>query len=57
MGAGDKAYIFYFAHPGRKAHSEGEPDKDGTYSYSNKGTSSQVIEIVYKARNFDSCKG
>lgn len=45
--AGEKAYIFYFTHPGRKVHSEGELDKDGTYSYSNKRTSIQVAEIVY----------
>ena len=36
--AGDKAYIFYFTHPGRKAYFEGEMDKDGCYPYSNKRT-------------------
>ncbi|GAO41558.1 family 43 glycosylhydrolase [Flavihumibacter petaseus] len=45
---GEKAYIFYFTHPGRKVHFEGELDKDGTYSYSNKRTSIQVAELVYK---------
>jgi hypothetical protein len=45
---GEKAYIFYFTHPGRKVHGEGEPDKDGCYSYSNKRTSIQVAEIQYK---------
>lgn len=45
---GDKAYIFYFTHPGRKVHSEGELDKDGCYTYTNKRTVIQVAEIVAK---------
>jgi hypothetical protein len=45
---GDRAFIFYFTHPGRKVHFEGELDKDGTYSYSNKRTSIQVAEIICK---------
>ena len=43
-----KAYIFYFTHPGRKVHFEGELDKDGAYTYSNKRTSIQVAEIIFK---------
>lgn len=50
---GDKAYIFYFTHPGRKTHFEGELDKDGCYSYSNKRTVIQVAEIIYKDGTLD----
>jgi len=50
---GEKAYIFYFTHPGRKVHFEGELDKDGAYSYSNKRSSIQVAEIVYKNGTLD----
>ncbi|MXV51004.1 family 43 glycosylhydrolase [Pedobacter sp. HMF7647] len=45
---GNKAYIFYFTHPGRKVHSEGELDADHTYSYSNKRTSIHVAELEFK---------
>ena len=45
---GEKAYVFYFTHPGRKTHFEGELDKDGTYSYSNKRTSIQVAALIVK---------
>jgi hypothetical protein len=45
---GDKAYIFYFTHPGRKTHLEGELDKDGCYTYTIKRSSIQVAEIVFK---------
>ncbi len=44
---GDKAYIFYFTHPGRKKHFEGELDADGGYSYSNRRSSIQVGELVF----------
>ncbi|MDN3656859.1 family 43 glycosylhydrolase [Ferruginibacter paludis] len=50
---GDKAYIFYFTHPGRKVHSEGELDKDGCYSYSNKRSVIQVAEIIFKDGTLD----
>lgn len=45
---GEKAYIFYFTHPGRKTHFEGQMDKDGCYPYSIKRSSIQVAEIVFK---------
>ena len=51
--AGNKAYIFYFTHPGRKVHFEGELDKDGCYSYSNKRTVIQVAEIILKNGTLD----
>ena len=50
---GEKAFIFYFTHPGRKVHGEGEPDKDGALSYSNKRSSIQVAEIVVKNGTLD----
>ncbi|WP_301929090.1 family 43 glycosylhydrolase [Ferruginibacter sp.] len=50
---GDKAFIFYFTHPGRKVHSEGELDKDGCYSYSNKRSVIQVAEIIFKDGTLD----
>ena len=53
MTAGDKVYIFYFTHPGRKVYFEGELDKDGCYSYSNKRTSIQVAEIIFKNGTLD----
>lgn len=46
--AGGKAYIFYFTHPGRKTHFAATMDKDGTYPYSEKRSSVQVAELVYK---------
>jgi hypothetical protein len=50
---GNKAYVFYFTHPGRKVHSEGELDKDGCYTYSNKRTVIQVAELVFKNGTLD----
>lgn len=44
---GDKAYVFYFTHPGRGSHFEGELDKDGGYSYSNRRSSIQVAELLF----------
>lgn len=44
----DKAYIFYFTHPGRKTHFEATLDKDGNYPYSEKRSSIQVAELIYK---------
>jgi len=42
---GDKAYIFYFTHPGRKTHFEGQMDENGLYSYTNKHSVIQVGEL------------
>lgn len=54
--AGDKAYIFYFTHPGRKVHFEGALDKDGCYTYSNKRTVIQVAEIILKNGTLDAIR-
>ena len=43
----DKAYVFYFTHPGRSKHSESELDADGNYSYSQKRSSIQVAELIF----------
>lgn len=45
---GDKAYVFYFTHPGRKAHFETKADPDGTMYYTNHRTAIQVapLELV-----------
>jgi hypothetical protein len=42
---GDQAYIFYFTHPGRKFHTEGELDSDGVLPYSLRRSSIQVAEL------------
>jgi len=42
---GDKAYIFYFTHPGRKLHAEAEMDKNGNYPYDIRRSSIQVAEL------------
>ena len=42
---GDKAYIFYFTHPGRSFHTEGEPGEDGVLQYSLRRSSIQVAEL------------
>jgi hypothetical protein len=47
----DKAYVFYFTHPGRKKHFEGAMDTDGCYSYSVKRSSIQVAELVFDGEN------
>ena len=44
---GDKAYIFYFTHPGRKKHSEIKPDPDGQWFYSNHRTTIQVAPLEF----------
>ncbi|MFT3845723.1 MAG: family 43 glycosylhydrolase [Lacibacter sp.] len=49
----EKAYIFYFTHPGRKVHIEGELDKDGCLAYSNKRSVIQVAEIIFKNGTLD----
>lgn len=45
---GDKAYVFYFTHPGRKIHGEATLEPNGTYSYDSKRSSIQVAELVLK---------
>lgn len=43
----DKAYVFYFTHPGRSKHFEGELDENGGFSYTNRRSSIQVAELVF----------
>jgi hypothetical protein len=43
---GNKAYIFYFTHPGRETHFNATLDADGKYPYSEKRSSIQVAELV-----------
>ncbi|MFT3749509.1 MAG: family 43 glycosylhydrolase [Agriterribacter sp.] len=43
--AGDKAYIFYFTHPGRKKHTEAPLDNNGNVPYSMRRSSIQVAEL------------
>ena len=46
---GDKAYIFYFTHPGRKTHIvEGERNADGALPYHKRRSSLQVGELEFK---------
>jgi hypothetical protein len=45
---GDKSYIFYFTHPGRKTHDEVTLDKDGVYPYSERRSSIQAAELVFR---------
>lgn len=44
---GEKAYVFYFTHPGRKTHFAAELEPNGTYSYDSKRSSIQVAELVF----------
>ena len=44
---GEKAYIFYFTHPGR-INSDGKPDSDGALSYTNKRSSIQAGELIFE---------
>ena len=41
----DKAYIFYFTHPGRKKHTESPLDSNGNVPYSLRRSSIQVAEL------------
>lgn len=42
----DKAFVFYFTHPGRKSHSEAALDQDGVLPYSLRRSSIQVAPLV-----------
>ncbi|WP_447639979.1 MULTISPECIES: glycosyl hydrolase [Chitinophagaceae] len=46
--AGGKAYVFYFTHPGRKAHGEAQLDENGIYPFGQRRSSIQVAELVFK---------
>lgn len=42
---GDNAYIFYFTHPGRSKHIEGENDSNGNLPYEKRRSSIQVAAL------------
>lgn len=44
---GDKAYVFYFTHPGRAKHGELKPDPDGNMFYTNHRTTIQVAPLEF----------
>lgn len=43
---GEKAYVFYFTHPGRKHHGESQADENGNLPYSLRRSSIQVAELT-----------
>lgn len=45
---GDKAYVFYFTHPGRTAHGEEQKRADGVLPYELRRSSIQVAPLVIK---------
>ena len=45
---GEKAYVFYFTHPGRVKHGETRPDPDGQWFYTNHRTTIQVAPLELK---------
>lgn len=44
---GEKAYVFYFTHPGRKKHGQPLPDPDGTKFHNNHRTTIQVAPLEF----------
>lgn len=44
---GEKAYVFYFTHPGRNKHFEMRPDPDGQWFYTNHRTTIQVAPLEF----------
>ncbi len=42
---GDKAYVFYFTHPGRTSHTEAPQNKDGNIPYELRRSSIQVAQL------------
>lgn len=47
MVVGDKAYVFYFTHPGRTAHTKADNNKDGVLPYALRRSSIQVAELKF----------
>lgn len=43
--AGEKAYVFYFTHPGREKHGQIRPDPDGQWFHTNHRTTIQVAPL------------
>ncbi len=46
--SGDKAYVFYFTHPGRKRHDKADPDERGIIPFNLRRSSIQVAELIFK---------
>ncbi|MDQ2864330.1 MAG: glycosyl hydrolase, partial [Bacteroidota bacterium] len=44
----DKAYIFYFTHPGRKTHGDATMRPDGIYPFDERRSSIQVAPLKIK---------
>jgi len=44
----DKAYVFYFTHPGREEHTKAENDKNGVLPYALRRSSAQVAELRFE---------
>lgn len=44
---GDKAYVFYFTHPGRKSHTQDAHDENGNVPYELRRSSIQVAPLEY----------
>lgn len=44
--AGNKAYVFYFTHPGRKSHGDATIGANGVYPYDQRRSSIQVAPLV-----------
>jgi sucrose-6-phosphate hydrolase SacC (GH32 family) len=42
---GEKAYVFYFTHPGREKHTEAKLNEDGNLPYSQRRSSIQAAEL------------
>lgn len=46
---GEKAYLFYFTHPGRKSHTEAPLDENGVLPYALRRSSIQVAPLVMES--------
>ena len=44
----NKAYIFYFTHPGRRSHGEAPADENGTIPFNLRRSSIQVAQLEFK---------
>lgn len=47
--AGDKAYVFYFTHPGRISHTDSPVDENGVLPYKLRRSSIQVASLVFSS--------
>lgn len=46
-GRQEKAYVFYFTHPGREKHTAGKLDQNGVLPYAQRRSSIQVAELKF----------